>query len=293
MGYQQQAPALSVPSGTYSHAGSFSHHLPQVDSPLQGFLSNPTGPMAAARYSTDLGNSMFGQLPMKPQEDGVYMGQPQIRSNSFASLANRRASHPSVPAVTMASPASTVSSDTSLMDFGSAPAMPSHQNSSSLEFLCSLQNASEAERSSFSDALDASRGMVAMSQDITPRNIYDVHRASRASVDSYGFPATHSHSSSFSSSSGYPMYYGSSVSEASSYGDYSSANESVSGRSSYSGSYMGGNLPAGPATMMGHFSSKVNSSSQKKHKCKICDKRFTRPSSLQTHMYSHTGEKRK
>lgn len=45
--------------------------------------------------------------------------------------------------------------------------------------------------------------------------------------------------------------------------------------------------------MMGQFSSKVSSSSQKKHKCKICDKRFTRPSSLQTHMYSHTGEKRK
>ena len=32
---------------------------------------------------------------------------------------------------------------------------------------------------------------------------------------------------------------------------------------------------------------------QKKHKCKFCDKRFTRPSSLQTHMYSHTEEKRK
>ncbi|KAJ6063273.1 hypothetical protein N7499_003888 [Penicillium canescens] len=33
------------------------------------------------------------------------------------------------------------------------------------------------------------------------------------------------------------------------------------------------------------------SNTQKKHKCKVCDKRFTRPSSLQTHMYSHTGEK--
>ena len=44
--------------------------------------------------------------------------------------------------------------------------------------------------------------------------------------------------------------------------------------------------------MMGQFSSKVSSSTQKKHKCKVCDKRFTRPSSLQTHMYSHTGEKR-
>jgi uncharacterized Zn-finger protein len=44
--------------------------------------------------------------------------------------------------------------------------------------------------------------------------------------------------------------------------------------------------------MMSQFSSKMPSNTQKKHKCKVCDKRFTRPSSLQTHMYSHTGEKR-
>ena len=34
------------------------------------------------------------------------------------------------------------------------------------------------------------------------------------------------------------------------------------------------------------------SKEQKKYRCKICNKNFTRPSSLQTHMYSHTGEKR-
>ena len=33
--------------------------------------------------------------------------------------------------------------------------------------------------------------------------------------------------------------------------------------------------------------------SLKKYACKVCDKRFTRPSSLKTYMYSHTGEKRK
>ncbi|KAH8551359.1 hypothetical protein K450DRAFT_158520, partial [Umbelopsis ramanniana AG] len=29
----------------------------------------------------------------------------------------------------------------------------------------------------------------------------------------------------------------------------------------------------------------------KRYKCTVCTKRFTRPSSLTTHMYSHTGEK--
>ena len=41
----------------------------------------------------------------------------------------------------------------------------------------------------------------------------------------------------------------------------------------------------------GQFNPKISSSTQKKHKCKICAKRFTRPSSLQTHMYCHEGEK--
>ncbi|KAL2053864.1 hypothetical protein ABVK25_005793 [Lepraria finkii] len=41
---------------------------------------------------------------------------------------------------------------------------------------------------------------------------------------------------------------------------------------------------------MDRFNSKVLSSTQKKRKCKICDKRFICPSSLKAHMYSHTGE---
>lgn len=158
-----------------------------------------------------------------------------------------------------------------------------------------LNTASEAERQSFSDALDASRGMVAMSQsDITPRNIYGNPNPSRSSTDSYGFPSGHSSHSSISSASTYPTYYNSSVSEAS-VGDYSSASESVDLPSSRTlprpHGLVGGAMPPAPQSMMGQFSSKVSSSSQKKHKCKICDKRFTRPSSLQTHMYSHTGEK--
>ena len=144
------------------------------------------------------------------------------------------------------------------------------------------------ERRGFADALDASHGMLAMSQE-TPRNIYGP-RSDRSSVDSYGFPSTHSTSSSLSSGN-FSSYYPESVS------DYSTAGsdiESVTSRTlPRPQGLMGSHIPPAPQSMMGQFSSKVSSSSQKKHKCKVCDKRFTRPSSLQTHMYSHTGEKRK
>ncbi|CZR50542.1 related to krueppel protein [Phialocephala subalpina] len=147
---------------------------------------------------------------------------------------------------------------------------------------------------SFGDAIDASRGMIAMSQNTTPRNIYGGQgRVGRGSGDSYGFPTTHSTSSSISSSGTYPSYFGGSVD--SSVSDYSNAGsdiESVSSRTLPRPSgLLNGGIPPAPQSMMGQFSSKVSSSTQKKHKCKVCDKRFTRPSSLQTHMYSHTGEK--
>ncbi|PVH98189.1 hypothetical protein DM02DRAFT_615982, partial [Periconia macrospinosa] len=151
----------------------------------------------------------------------------------------------------------------------------------------------QPQRNSFSDALDASRGMVSLSQaDITPRNIYGAQGSSRSSTDSYGFPSTHSaHSSISSASYNGGNYYGGEGSVT----DYSSASESVDLTHSRTlprpNALMGANIPPAPSSMMSQFSSKVSSSSQKKHKCKICDKRFTRPSSLQTHMYSHTGEK--
>lgn len=146
---------------------------------------------------------------------------------------------------------------------------------------------------SFGDAIDASRGMIAMSQ-TTPRNIYGSQgRVNRNSSDSYGFPTAHSSSSSISSTSNYPSYFGGSID--SSVSDYAGSDmESVSSRTLPRPSgIVGGGIPPAPQSMMGQFSSKVSSNTQKKHKCKVCDKRFTRPSSLQTHMYSHTGEKRK
>ena len=139
-------------------------------------------------------------------------------------------------------------------------------------------------------------------QDLTPRNIYEA-RAQRGSGDSaYGFPHTASNHSSISAESGrsYPYYGGSSVaSVADSATDYSSAasdggydpmpmSRTLPRPQQLLGTSL--NVPA-PQSMMSQFSSKMSSNTQKKHKCKVCDKRFTRPSSLQTHMYSHTGEK--
>lgn len=224
----------------------------------------------------------YGSAYTAPTSGSTYAptSAPQYpAAASYAYHQDRRSSHPSVA---------------SNMLLGDPSQMTKHRQSSLIDF-SRLHTSTEAERNSFSDALDASRGMVAMSQDITPRNIYGNQGSSRSSSDSYGFPSTHSAHSSISSASTYPSSYYGSVSEAS-YGDYSSAGESVdlpSRTLPRPTGLPGGALPPAPQSMMGQFSSKVSSSSQKKHKCKICDKRFTRPSSLQTHMYSHTGEKRK
>jgi hypothetical protein len=160
-----------------------------------------------------------------------------------------------------------------------------------------FNGASQDQRNSFSEAVDASRaGLISLNQsDITPtpRNMYGTDQSQRnGSPDSYGFPATHSAHSSISNASGMHSSYGSSVGDYS-LTDYSSASESVdmNHRTLPPPSTLGNSVPPAPQSMMGQFSSKVSSSSQKKHKCKVCDKRFTRPSSLQTHMYSHTGEK--
>ncbi|KAK6531931.1 hypothetical protein TWF694_003095 [Orbilia ellipsospora] len=144
-----------------------------------------------------------------------------------------------------------------------------------------------------SDALDSARGMLALGQNAT-----------RFSLPHAG----HRTSSSASSSSYYPQSTSSSISSASSYPYYSGSMDSAgTDITSISDMYDASrpNLPrplglihsqmlphqSGQAAMMGQFNSRVQSNTTKKHKCKVCDKRFTRPSSLQTHMYSHTGEK--
>lgn len=136
-----------------------------------------------------------------------------------------------------------------------------------------------------------------MSQDMTPRSIYPPRGTPRGSAESYGFPSAQSSASSISSAGNYPYYSASVVSVDSSVTDYSSTtSDSYDGLPSRTlprpSALIATTLPPGPQSMMGQFNSKVPANTQKKHKCKVCDKRFTRPSSLQTHMYSHTGEKR-
>ncbi|KAI6819514.1 hypothetical protein KC367_g2118 [Hortaea werneckii] len=275
--YAAQAPPASsaYPSG-HLHPTSLASGMLSLDPDLSG-----------------LSGLQFAQDMSAPRPYGASYHQPTTApsSSSYAPTSaphyspsygyDRRPSHPSV---------------TSSGLMAESLEMQRQRQGSLIDFNDRLSTASEAERQSFSDALDASRGMVAMSQsDITPRNVYGAPTSSRSSLESYGFPSSHSSHSSISSASGYPGYYNSSVSEAS-IGDYSSASESVDGMSGSRtlprpSALIGGNMPPAPQSMMGQFNSKVSSSSQKKHKCKICDKRFTRPSSLQTHMYSHTGEK--
>ncbi|CAK7225501.1 hypothetical protein SBRCBS47491_005909 [Sporothrix bragantina] len=181
-----------------------------------------------------------------------------------------------------------------------------------------LSSAGAESRRGFQEALEASHGILSLSQD-TPRPIAypgqngqgAAGRGSRGSAD-YGFPQAHSTSSSISSNSFNSFYGGGSVdSNISDYSTSGSDLESVSSRHRHmpAGMHagMGGGMGSGSGmqhrasfvssvppsahSMMGQFNSKVTSTAQKKHKCKVCEKRFTRPSSLQTHMYSHTGEK--
>ncbi|KZF25913.1 hypothetical protein L228DRAFT_264350 [Xylona heveae TC161] len=260
-----------------------SYAQPDLQGISQDLLNAPRSYAAQPTYSTEPSSTShaYAPNPTEPfaQMDYTKAHYPTAPQPNQYQDHSRRLSQPSVPSST----------------FLGAPAGPYRQRQSSLVDFNDRGTTSSSQqppRSTFSDALDAGRGMVAMSQDITPRNIYGP-RAGRGSNDSYGFPS-HSPSSSISSASTYPSYYGSVDSSVTDYSSTSDPLEPLSSRTLPRPSGLVGSnvaVPPAPQSMMTQFSSKVASSSQKKHKCKICDKRFTRPSSLQTHMYSHTGEK--
>jgi hypothetical protein len=271
--YQLPVTASGLGAGSTLSAGLFP---PQNSIDMSQDLLNGPRSSYGSQYATSGSSAYVPTSASGYAMDYATSRSPHAYQQDFA----RRSSHPSVNSMDILDPQLEVQRRNSLIDLNN------RLNSTT----------TQAQRNSFNDAIDASRGIVAMSQsDITPRNIYGTQGSSRSSSDSYGFPSTHSAHSSISSASTFPSYYNGSVA-GSEVSDYSSASESVDMNSRTlprPSTLVGANIPPAPQSMMGQFSSKVSSSSQKKHKCKICDKRFTRPSSLQTHMYSHTGEKRK
>jgi len=138
--------------------------------------TNPYAPTTSAGYSMEYATSR----------------SPFPNQQTF----DRRPSHPSVNSAVLLDPQLDPSRPNSLIDINRFN-----------------QTTSQAQRSSISDAIDASRGMLHLSNsvnDMTPRNIYEAQGGSRtSSADSYGFPQTHSNSSSISSASTYPSSYGS------------------------------------------------------------------------------------
>jgi hypothetical protein len=289
--HHTQSPQFTDPWAAHAHTSS--HATPSV-------------------YPTSMGTSQLSMSPVKHEDvtrptaismpySSIPVSAPSlVAGTSYASAgyggSEMLAMHHDIPRSTFdAAPSYTAAAPinsftpANYTSMGYASGLPTQQDARR------MSEARMSQPASYSDAIDASRGMVALSQDLTPRAIY-APRSSRGSTDSYGFPSTHSSVSSMSSASNYPYYSASVASVDSSVTDYSSTSEQYDGLPSRTlprPSGLLGAAPAGPQSMMGQFSSKMPSNAQKKHKCKVCDKRFTRPSSLQTHMYSHTGEKRK
>ncbi|KAF4761156.1 hypothetical protein HAV15_007808 [Penicillium sp. str.  len=266
------------PYGGMSFDNVYHHTPPQFTDPWAAHTSSHSTPPV---YATSMGNGASMGLGQVKQEEvnrtGMSMPYPNIPVSAPSMVAGStyaaasygpevmgmqhevpRTTFDQAPSYTTAPPMSSFAPSS----YAYAPIHPSPQDARRISHSDAARVGSSASAPTFGDALDASRGMVALSQDLTPRNIYGPGpRGTRTSADSYGFPSTQSSASSISSGGNYPYYSASVV------------------------------PPPGPQSMMSQFSSKMPSNTQKKHKCKVCDKRFTRPSSLQTHMYSHTGEK--
>ncbi|KAJ5928647.1 C2H2 conidiation transcription factor FlbC [Penicillium verhagenii] len=302
--------------GGMSFDNVYHHNPPQFTDPWA--TAHTTSHSTPPVYATSMGNSANIAIPGKSEEVGrsAAMSMPypnipvsapsMVPGNQYAATGYGpevmamqhdvpRTGFEQAPTYTTAPPMSSFAPPT-YAPVSYAPIHPSQQTQDArrMSHTDARVGSSQAPPGAptFGDALDASRGMVALSQDLTPRNIYGP-RGGRGSTDSYGFPSTHSSASSISSGGNYPYYSASVGSVDSSVTDYSSStSESYESRTlPRPTSLLAGSAPAGPQSMMSQFSSKMPSNTQKKHKCKVCDKRFTRPSSLQTHMYSHTGEK--
>lgn len=271
----------SLGAGSFVTGQSNLHLMPHEDLMMNSRMPHST----TAPYN----DTVYHTAPPPVQPHATYAASPTgyepnamafsppnpVRSNNYlpphehADAQSRRYSH------------SSMSSSASYDPVAAAPRAPAPRDSF-VDFSTSrgLNEDLRSYRETF-----ASQGLLDMSA-----ASQETPRADNRGRSEYGFPAP-PHSNHSSISEPYSPYY-SSVDD-----NYSTAGsdiESVQGSRTLprpQGLSMAQQPPA-PQTMMGQFSSRVQSSTSKKHKCKVCDKRFTRPSSLQTHLYSHTGEKR-
>lgn len=286
----QMLPTTMAPDGSFlrqERSSSMSHAYPSMasangtDRPMAPPYFSPEMFSQTANYTTG-DHSMPESSSASPTASTFpvttvtgptmfeYANNPANRL-TFLSQEGRRMSSPSVPSSTfLGSPVEVARQrQNSMIDWrgmnsGSAPSYSNlrHEN--------------------FTDAIDSARGMLAMSQSGA--------RNARNRQD--GYYNTHSTSSSISSAGSHYPYYGSIDSSATDVSSGDTPTESGARTLPRPSGYVASNTPAnGAQSMMSTFSSKITSSTQKKHRCKICDKRFTRPSSLLTHTYSHTGEK--
>ncbi|KAI5846880.1 hypothetical protein BZA05DRAFT_129357 [Tricharina praecox] len=232
--------------------------------------SNPTGLMPGvssvglpAFTSAEMAMSMAGSTAPSPTTSaGTFMPSfsASFDLSSRSQASDRRLSQPAMHSSSL---------------FLSADSMPKPRQASLTDISYRPRHTGDLDFTS--NSMDT-RGIL-MSQPSRPRH------------DSI-YQSSHSANSSVSSTHSFPYYGGSVDSSATDYSDGSGYPQERAGtmRSSRPNSYLNTGATV-PNQMMTTFSSKITSSTQKKHKCKVCDKRFTRPSSLQTHTYSHTGEK--
>ncbi|KAH6974745.1 hypothetical protein EDB80DRAFT_693049 [Ilyonectria destructans] len=254
----------------------------QQQPPVKPSVMAGKPPQQGRRASTSSGSSMasYGSMPVA---DLLSMSRMQTTSAAYADPSYTTTASP--PSGHFA-PISAAPYDT--MGYAPAPVRAATLSMAPEADSSRSQSSLQDERRGFADALDASHGMLAMSHE-TLRNICG-NRNNRSSVDSSGFPSTHSTISTNSSTRNFSScYQGDSVSDYSTAGsDIKSVNSRTLPRPQ---GLISSQIPPAPQSMMGQFSPKASSSTQKKHKCKVCDKRFSRPSSLRTHLYSHTGDK--
>lgn len=265
----------SNPSRNMSSPTLLSHHSDFMKNDMLSFSAN-------SAFGGDI--SMSGSSAPSPTAVASYSSVPSFAPTLDFSTHHSRTSYPlSNNDRRMSQPAMS-----NTMFLGSPVEPPRQRQNSLMEWTSRplAQPPRSTDHHQFSDTLDSARGMVAMSQ---------ASRQPRGRADgSHNFYPSHSANSSISSTGSYNGYYGG--------GSVDSSATDYSDSAGFTPEAPRPTLPRpGPGVhsvpvqgaLMTTFSSKITSSTQKKHKCKVCDKRFTRPSSLQTHTYSHTGEKRK